>query len=45
MHVEDHDGNVIRFGSDATDEPIGEWLDIEGVSWTYSPDGTWNRIG
>lgn len=32
MQVEDLDGNVLRFGSDAKpNEPVGEWLDMYGV--------------
>ena len=31
MHVEDPDGNVLRFGSEPREnEPFGEWLDMRG---------------
>jgi hypothetical protein len=43
LQVEDPDGNVIRFGSDATDAPIGDWLDGEGARWRYGADGSWSR--
>lgn len=34
MHVEDPDGNVLRFGSDAREnEPFGEWVDMRGQRW------------
>ncbi len=34
MQVEDVDGNVIRFGSDALpDRPYGAWLDMNGTRW------------
>ena len=39
------DGNVLRFGSDPKeDQPIGEWFDMHGRSWTRSPDGGWTLI-
>lgn len=45
-HVFDLDGHVLRLASDATpDEPLGEWLDEEGVSWRPQPDGSWRRSG
>lgn len=44
MQVEDPDGNVLRMGSEPIDgEPIGEWLDMDGVSWIPQPDGSWKR--
>ena len=43
LHVEDPDGNVIRFGSGATDGPIGEWLDDQGVRWIHSLESGWTR--
>ncbi len=44
MQVLDPDGNVLRFGSEPkTTEPIGPWLDMDGVEWTHSADGTWIR--
>ena len=34
MHVEDPDGNVLRFGSESREnEPFGEWLDMRGKRW------------
>jgi catechol 2,3-dioxygenase-like lactoylglutathione lyase family enzyme len=34
MQLEDLDGNVLRLGSEANKgEPIGEWLDMNGVRW------------
>jgi catechol 2,3-dioxygenase-like lactoylglutathione lyase family enzyme len=42
LHVSDPDGNVLRLGSDARPgEPVGEWLDSEGVRWIPQPDGSW----
>ncbi len=42
MQVSDPDGHVLRFGSDAVPgEPVGEWLDGEGVRWIPQPDGSW----
>src|SRR5690349_18728919 len=39
LHVSDLDGNVLRFGSDSKEgEPVGEWLDGEGVRWLPGPD-------
>jgi hypothetical protein len=44
MQVEDPDGNVLRMGSEPIDgQPIGEWLDMDGVSWIPQPDGSWKR--
>jgi catechol 2,3-dioxygenase-like lactoylglutathione lyase family enzyme len=37
MHVEDLDGNVLRFGSDPIqNQPYGEWLDMHGRLWPTS---------
>jgi predicted lactoylglutathione lyase len=45
MQIEDPDGNVLRFGSDPKpDQPIGEWLDMNGVAWVKSPDGGFSRV-
>jgi predicted enzyme related to lactoylglutathione lyase len=45
MQIGDPDGNVLRFGSDTKeDQPIGEWLDMKGVSWSPSPDGDWQKV-
>jgi catechol 2,3-dioxygenase-like lactoylglutathione lyase family enzyme len=44
IQVEDLDGNVLRFGSDPIEgQPFGEWLDMQGVRWKKSSDGTWTR--
>lgn len=44
LQVHDLDGNVLRMGSDQkSDQPIGTWLDINGVEWTQS-DGKWVRV-
>ncbi|MGB9236386.1 MAG: glyoxalase superfamily protein [Terriglobales bacterium] len=44
MQVEDLDGNVLRLGSDPKgNEPIGEWLDMDGVRWLPQPEGGWKR--
>jgi catechol 2,3-dioxygenase-like lactoylglutathione lyase family enzyme len=43
IQVEDLDGNVLRFGSEPIEGPFGEWLDMRGVRWKKSPDGTWVR--
>jgi catechol 2,3-dioxygenase-like lactoylglutathione lyase family enzyme len=43
MQVSDLDGNVLRMGSDAkANQPIGPWLDMNGVLWEKSGDG-WVR--
>jgi len=41
LQVSDPDGNVLRFGSEATDEPLGPWLDGHGRLWLPQPDGEW----
>lgn len=44
MQVVDPDGNVLRIGSDPRpDEPIGEWLDMEGVRWRPHAEGGWRK--
>jgi catechol 2,3-dioxygenase-like lactoylglutathione lyase family enzyme len=44
MQVEDLDGNILRMGSDQkTDQPIGEWLDMDGGRWIQS-EGVWKQI-
>jgi catechol 2,3-dioxygenase-like lactoylglutathione lyase family enzyme len=41
LQVYDLDGNVLRLGSDQKkDQPLGTWLDMNGVEWTQS-DGKW----
>ena len=45
MQVEDLDGNVLRLGSDPKkDQPIGEWLDMQGHRWIHSTENEWTRI-
>jgi hypothetical protein len=45
MQVEDPDGNVLRFGSEAkSDQPIGEWLDMRGDRWVTSNGSEWTRV-
>ena len=40
MQVEDLDGNVLRLGSEPlNDQPIGEWLDMQGRRWLPGTDG------
>jgi len=44
MQVEDLDGNILRCGSEQkSDQPIGEWLDMNGDRWTQSSTGEWTR--
>jgi len=44
MQVEDLDGNVLRLGSENKEnEPIGEWLDMDGNRWIPTPEGGWKR--
>jgi predicted enzyme related to lactoylglutathione lyase len=44
MQVEDPDGNVLRLASETREgEPIGEWLDMDGVAWLPTADGGWTR--
>ena len=46
LQVTDPDGHVLRFGSDAVPgEPLGDWLDGDGVRWVPQPDGTWRAAG
>ena len=46
LHVFDPDGHVLRLGADADPgEPLGDWMDEAGVSWTPHPDGSWRRAG
>lgn len=45
MQVEDLDGNVLRLGSERSEvEPLGEWLDMEGVRWGPVEGGGWRRV-
>lgn len=45
MQVEDPDGNILRLGSDQkNDQPIGEWLDMNGTRWASSPTGEWTKV-
>ncbi len=41
LHIEDPEGNVLRFGSDATGAPDGDWIDSRGHRWAYTPEGHW----
>lgn len=41
LHVDDPEGNVLRFGSDATGAPDGDWIDSEGGRWLYTPATGW----
>jgi catechol 2,3-dioxygenase-like lactoylglutathione lyase family enzyme len=44
MQVEDMDGNILRMGSEnKPDQPIGEWLDMNGVRRIKAADGSWTR--
>jgi catechol 2,3-dioxygenase-like lactoylglutathione lyase family enzyme len=45
MHVEDLDGNVLRFGSESLPAaPFGEWRDMRGARWAMAEDGRWHRV-
>jgi catechol 2,3-dioxygenase-like lactoylglutathione lyase family enzyme len=45
MQVEDPDGNVLRFASDPKPgEPVGDWLDMDGVRWRHLPKGGYERV-
>lgn len=45
MQVEDPDGNVLRMGSDnKQDQPIGEWLDMDGHRWAPTANGEWKKV-
>lgn len=45
MQIQDPDGNVLRLGSEPKeDQSVGEWLDMQGLSWAMSPDGGWTRV-
>ena len=45
LHLFDRDGHVLRLGSDAAPgEPLGPWLDEEGVRWQPQEDGSWTRV-
>lgn len=41
LQVQDPDGHVLRFASDATGEPFGAWRDGSGTLWLPRPDGSW----
>lgn len=44
VQILDPDGNVLRLGSDQKkDQPLGTWLDMDGVEWTQA-DGKWVRV-
>jgi catechol 2,3-dioxygenase-like lactoylglutathione lyase family enzyme len=45
MHVEDLDGNVIRFGSQPLpDRPFGPWRDVSDARWRRNTDESWSRL-
>jgi catechol 2,3-dioxygenase-like lactoylglutathione lyase family enzyme len=45
MQVEDLDGNVLRIGSDPKkNDPISDWLDMDGVRWRKLPNGSHERV-
>lgn len=44
LQVQDPDGHVLRFGSDATDEPCGTWCDTDGRLWMPQADGSWQEV-
>jgi len=45
MQVEDLDGNILRLGSDPkSDQPVGEWLDMRGNRWAFTPSGESVRV-
>jgi uncharacterized glyoxalase superfamily protein PhnB len=41
LQVADVDGHVLRFGSEATEEAVGTWLDGRENLWLPQPDGSW----
>jgi predicted enzyme related to lactoylglutathione lyase len=42
MHIEDPDGNVLRFGSEPIEnQPYGAWVDMKRRRWKANPDGGW----
>ena len=43
LQVADPDGHVLRFGSDATDAPVGAWRDGQGRLWFPQSDGSWRE--
>jgi len=38
IQVQDPDGNVLRLGSEPTEEPFGPWLDMEGRLWHWNTE-------
>ena len=45
MHVEDLDGNVMRFGSEPLpDRPFGPWRNVSDVRWRRNADESWSRL-
>lgn len=45
LHIEDPDGNVLRFGSaNKPGEPFGDWVDMRGIRWRPQPGGGWTRV-
>jgi len=46
MQVEDLDGNVLRIGSDPQeDQPLGVFLDADGVRWRHLGNQKYERVG
>jgi predicted lactoylglutathione lyase len=45
MQVEDLDGNVLRLGSDREPgQPLGVWLDADGVRWRHLGNEQYERL-
>jgi len=44
MQVEDLDGNVLRRSDPKKDEPVGEWLDMNGNRWMMSAEKEWVQV-
>jgi hypothetical protein len=45
MQIEDLDGNVLRIGSDPEkDEPLGVWIDADGVRSKHLGDQEYERL-
>jgi len=45
LQVFDPDGHVLRLGSEPRqDEPIGPWLDENGVLWQKQADGSFQKV-
>jgi quinol monooxygenase YgiN/predicted enzyme related to lactoylglutathione lyase len=45
LHVLDPDGHVLRMGAEARPgDPLGIWLDDDGVRWQAHEDHSWTRV-